>query len=150
MPRLAEQSIDDPDLSQEGERKLLCYLLALTIGDYQGDVRAPGSKGLQKKDHADAVAWLMDDKSDDLYSFRGMCEALGFDVDLIRAQVVGGAKIKFAKFLSDGNTGAAQKERERNWYVDNIEANREKARARYRAKIGHPVDSSKGRRKKTT
>jgi hypothetical protein len=64
------------------ERTLLLAVLSEAIDTFQKFAFTKSSSG--RKLFSEAEEWLWNEESDDLFSFRGICEALGLDASWVR------------------------------------------------------------------
>jgi hypothetical protein len=67
---------------REGEERLMLAVLESAVEDFQKYVLARHAGG--KKLFQQAEEWLLDRDSEELFSFRGICETLGLHPDHIR------------------------------------------------------------------
>jgi hypothetical protein len=67
---------------REGEERLMLAVLESAVEDFQKYVLARHARG--KKMFQDAEEWLLDNDSEETFSFQGICETLGLHPDHIR------------------------------------------------------------------
>lgn len=154
MPIIAAMQPVEGHISEQ-ERVLRLWVLIHGIADYCAVKHIGGKPQRYLKctgdDHITAVSWLESDEDRDSYSFAGICDLMGVDHRLVRQRIQSGRVDLKLIYQSEAEKHAARVERKRRDRENNVDANRQKQRERYRAKqaaAGKKVDSSKGRKRK--
>jgi hypothetical protein len=90
---------------REGEERLMLAVLGSAVEDFQKYVIARKSSG--KKLFQQAEEWFLEENSDELFSFRNICETLQLHPDYIRQGLMGWKEAKLKTLSVEGHPQGA-------------------------------------------
>jgi hypothetical protein len=90
---------------REGEERLMLAVLESAVEDFQKYVIA--RKSSEKKLFQQAEEWFLEENSDELFSFRNICETLQLHPDYIRQGLMGWKEAKLKTLSVEGHRQGA-------------------------------------------